>query len=196
MTERKKEILELAQVLFREKGYAAASVRDIASSAGVEPASLYSHIKGKEEILDAICFDMAEKFATSIHEVNDIYFDALQRLQMAVKSHIELLTKFPDASVVFLRDWRYLSDDRRAEFIALRDAYEAELRKIIQCGIDEGSFKETDVKFATLTILSSMNWVVEWYKEDGKLTTLQIADRITEFILQGLLKEVPPTYSN
>lgn len=194
MTERKKEIHALAQALFREKGYPATSVRDIAAAAHVEPASLYSHIKGKEELLDAICFEMAGKFLTVMKEVNDIYFDAVQKLAMAVKNHIRLLTDFPDAAVVFMRDWRYLSDERKAEFIALRDQYEDGFRAIVRKGVDEGAFNEVDVRFAALTILSSLNWVVEWYHEDGKLKPEEIADQLTKFILTGLQKELPVTY--
>ncbi|MCB9245219.1 MAG: TetR/AcrR family transcriptional regulator [Flavobacteriales bacterium] len=194
MTDRKKEILSLAQALFREKGYAATSVRDIAAAAQVEPASLYSHIKGKEELLDAICFEMADKFLKAIGEVNDIYFDAVQKLAMAVKNHIQLLTEHPDASVVFLRDWRYLSDDRKDEFIKLRDRYEEGFRAIVRKGVDEGAFNEVDVRFAALTILSSLNWVVEWYHEEGKLQPNEIADQLTKFVLTGLQKELPVTY--
>ena len=51
MTERKREILALSQSVLKEKGYAATSVRDIAKSLDMEPASLYSHFKSKEDIL-------------------------------------------------------------------------------------------------------------------------------------------------
>jgi len=194
MTERKKEILELARSLFREKGYTSTSIRDIAAAAQVEPASLYSHFKGKEELLDAICFDMADRFLLAIKEVNDIYFDAVQRLAMAVKNHIGILTSYPDAAMVFQHDWRFLNDERKADFIALRDQYEEGIRDIIRGGIDEGSFNEVDVKFSTLTILSSLNWVVEWYREDGRLSPDEIAENLTKFILTGLKKELPPSY--
>jgi len=194
MTDRKRQIFQIAQSLFREKGYSACSVRDIAAAAGVEPASLYSHIKGKEEILDSICFEMADKFFTAMEEVNDIYFDAVQRLSMAVRNHISILTTYPDSSIVFQHDWRYLNDARKNEFIKLRDQYEEGFRNIVQGGIDEGAFQEVDRKIASLTILSSLNWVVEWYKKEGQLNPEEIADGLTKFILRGLKKELPASY--
>lgn len=190
MTSRQIEILQIAQDLFREKGYSAASVRDIAKAAKVEPASLYSHMNSKEDLLDATCFDMAGKFLNSIQEVNDIYFDAAQKLKMAVDGHVKILTEHLSAAVVFQREWRHLGEPRRSEFIKLRNQYEAEFRTIVQNGIDEGLFNEVDKKMAVLTILSSLNWIVEWYRPDGPLNARQIAEQLFNFILTGLKKDV------
>ncbi|MCB9260922.1 MAG: TetR/AcrR family transcriptional regulator [Flavobacteriales bacterium] len=186
MTERKFEILQVSQQLFRENGYAATSVRDIAKAAGVEPASLYSHINGKEELLDQTCFEMANKFISAIAEVNDIYFDGAQKLKMAVDSHIEILTQNLNAAYVFQRDWRHLSDDRKTDFIKLRNQYENGFREIVKTGIDEGIFAEVDIKFATLTILSSLNWIVDWYEADGNLSPKEISERLYNFLLKGM----------
>lgn len=185
-TERKREILATSRRLFKEKGYATTSVRDIAKALDIEPASLYSHIKTKEDILIQTCFEMAEKFELAIKEVNDIYFNAEDRLRMAVKNHIEILTSNIDSAVVFIRDWRYLNDDSKASFIDKRNAYESGIREIISSGIEEGNFAEIDVPIAALTILSSLNWVVEWYSPNGNLTPNEIADKLCDFVLTGL----------
>jgi TetR/AcrR family transcriptional regulator, cholesterol catabolism regulator len=189
MTTRQIEILQIAQDLFKEKGYSAASIRDIAKAANVEPASLYSHIEGKEDLLEVTCFELAEKFLSAIHEVNDIYFDAAQKLKMAVTSHVQILTENPSAAFVFQREWRHLGEPRKSDFILLRNNYEEGIRSIVQNGIDEGLFNEVDHKIAVLTILSSLNWIVEWYRPDGSLKADQIAKKLYNFILTGLKKE-------
>ena len=189
MTERKKEILASSQSVLKEKGYAATSVRDIAKALEMEPASLYSHFKSKEDILKITCFEMADKFELAVKEVNDIYFNAEEKLRMAIKLHVEILTQNLDSAIIFIRDWRNLTGSSLTEFIAKRNVYEEGFREIVQTGIDEGVFKETDKKFAALTILSSVNWIVEWYQPNGKLNAEQIADKLSNFILSGLEKD-------
>lgn len=186
MTDRKKQILLAAQKLIRENGYMAASMRDLAKQLQMEAPSLYNHIESKEEILSDICFDMADRFVTAMQEVNDIYFNADQKLTTAIRNHISILTENLDASHVFLHEWKNLNEPMLGRFKTMRDQYEEGFRVILQTGIDEGIFEENDVKFAALTILSSLNWIVEWYKPDGSMTPNQIAEKLTSFILTGL----------
>jgi TetR/AcrR family transcriptional regulator, cholesterol catabolism regulator len=189
MTERKREILAASQNVLKEKGYAATSVRDIAKALSMEPASLYSHFKSKEEILKITCFDMADKLEIGIAEVNDIYFNAEEKLRTAINLHVKVLTQNLNSAMIFIRDWRNLTGKSLDQFILKRNAYEAGFREIVQTGINEGIFNETDKKFAALTILSSVNWIVEWYKEDGSLSSEQIATKLSDFILSGLKKD-------
>ena len=58
-TTRKSLILQKAAAMFREKGYAASSMRDLADAVGIEAASLYNHIKSKSEMLHEIIFRIA-----------------------------------------------------------------------------------------------------------------------------------------
>lgn len=188
---RKEQITETAAKLFSERGYMATSMRDIAEKMGIEAASLYNHISGKEEILHSICFDMAHLFIRAIDEVNDIYFDAEKKLRMAIQNHIEILTANLTRSTVFLHEWKYLTGENRSAFIALRDKYEKEFTVILQNGEDENLFKEVDKKFAVLNILSSLNWITEWYKPTGEMTPEQIATKLSDFVLMGLSKPKP-----
>ncbi len=187
-TGRKADIFREAARLMRANGYAGTSMRDIASALSIEAASLYNHVASKEDILKEICFSMGDAFNRALQEVNDIYFNAEERLGMAVRAHIRLLTENLDAGHVFLHEWRHLGDPALSQFKKLRDDYEAAFRNILRSGEDEGVFHEVDHKFAVLTILSSLNWVVEWYRPDGGMSPDEIAERLSRFILTGLSK--------
>lgn len=185
---RKEQIIQTASKLFKERGFMASSMRDIAGELGIEAASLYSHIKSKDEILETICFRMAEQFIVAIDEINDIYFNAEEKLRRIVKMHVELLTGDLNASTVFLHEWRHLSSAKLGEFIRMRNKYESGFRSIIKLGQDENIFEPGDEKFAVLTILSTLNWITEWYKPEGGMTAIQIAYNLSDFILMGLRK--------
>lgn len=187
---RKEQIMEAAAKLFREKGFEATSVRDIANMLGIEAASLYHHIKSKDEILEYICMGMAERFISAIKEVNDIYFNAEERLRMAIAAHVNLITGNQDQSAVFLREWRSLREEPLRIFMAQRDQYEKEFRVIIKDGVNEDVFDDVDLKFATLNILSSVNWINEWYKPKGGMDAAEIAKKLSDFIMGGLRKKL------
>ena len=50
----KKAILDKALDLFSVQGYEATSIAQIANAVGIRKASMYSHFKSKQEILDAL----------------------------------------------------------------------------------------------------------------------------------------------
>lgn len=186
---RKAQIFNASLELMRRMGYQSTSMRDIASAVKMEAASLYNHISGKEVILSETCFQMAEQLLKGLAEVNDIYFNPIEKLSLAVKNHVKVLTENTHAGWVFVHEWRNLSEENRIRFVALRDEYEKGFTTILKQGEDEGVFQDVNNKFAVLTILASLNWVVEWYKPQGDMTPEQIAEKLTEFILSGLKKE-------
>lgn len=186
---RKDQIIAVSSRLFKEKGYMGTSMRDIAGELDIEAASLYSHIKSKDEILEGICFRKADELMKAIDEVNDIYFNAEEKLRIAVKSHVRILCSDLNTSAVFLHEWRHLNAPKLEEFKMLRNRYEGELRKILQNGEDENIFDTVDKKFAALTILSTLNWITEWYKPGGSMTPEEIAEHLCNFILTGLKKK-------
>jgi hypothetical protein len=185
---RKEQITETAAKLFRKKGYIATTMRDLAAELGIEAASIYHHVKSKEELLETICFDMANKFILNAKEVNDIYFNAEEKLRLAIKLHIETITLNQNQSTVFLQEWRNLSEPNLSKFKMLRDQYENQFTIIIIDGENEDIFDFVDKKFAVLSILSTINFVNEWYKPEGKMNAAEIAEKLSNFILGGLRK--------
>ena len=186
---RKEQIIDAAAKLFKEKGYAASSMRDLAQVMGMEASSLYSHIKSNEEILESICFGMADKFLSAIEEVNDIYFNAEERLRMAIRNHVLIITSHPDHSAMFIKEWRGLTEPKLGQFKEKRHRYEQQFRHILEAGENEDVFERVDKKFATLTILSAVNWINEWYHPEGGMRPEEIAKKLSDFIMTGLQKK-------
>jgi AcrR family transcriptional regulator len=189
ISERKEQILETAEQLFRKKGFMATSMRDIAAELGIEAASLYSHIKSKDEILETICFKMAEQFLKAIDEVNDIYFNAEEKLRLAIRNHVKIICNDLNASAVFIHEWRHLNEPKLSRFREGRKRYENSFMEILKTGEEENVFQTVDRKFAVLTILSAVNWITEWFKPGGTMAPEQIADHLSDFILTGLKKQ-------
>ncbi|HIB37955.1 TetR/AcrR family transcriptional regulator, partial [Mesonia sp.] len=79
---KREHILKEAAKLFVEKGYKATSMKDIASVIGVEAASLYNHIKSKQEILVVLLGGLADRFSIGIHEINESKSASKEKLEL------------------------------------------------------------------------------------------------------------------
>ncbi len=183
---RKQQVEAQATKLFREKGYSAGSMRDLAQSLGIEAASIYSHVRSKEEILRKICFDLATQFFESRDKIEARELGPTAKLQTAIKAHLQIITYNTDSSVVFLNEWRHLSEPYLNDFLEMREDYEDWFIGIINCGIDKREFASMNLKFAMLTVLSSLNWVANWYRPGGEMSLEEIKTELTQFITAGL----------
>ena len=186
--DRKAVIRRTAKKLFKEKGYAATSMRDLAKEVGIEVASLYNHLSSKEELLHEMCFDIAEQFflgfKTSVAEEKN----PSKKLKAAIKAHIGVIANNLDASTVFFHEWIFLKEPELGKFKKLRYEYEQGFRDLIQKGINEKDFKEVNVKLAVFTIISALNATYDLYKSSEKLTQEEIAESISNLLLKGLKK--------
>jgi AcrR family transcriptional regulator len=70
----KQKILEIAIDLFAEKGFTETSMREIAKTAGIKEASIYSHFTGKNDILD---FILNEYINVTAHVITEENIEAL-----------------------------------------------------------------------------------------------------------------------
>jgi len=183
-SKRKKQIQVQATLLFRKKGYAATSMRDLAQVLGLEAASLYSHINSKHQILHQICFEMATAFFTAIENIDRS--DVVGKLRAAISAHFKVIADYPDAAAVFFNEWRHLEEPALTEFLSLRSKYQDFYSDIIQQGIESGLFRPIDNKLAMMTILSAINWTHDWYRPDGTLSKDEIADQLSQLLISGL----------
>lgn len=185
-TARRDVLLATAERLFAECGYEATSVRDIANAMNIKAGSLYAHIETKEDLLWEILTAAADRFFSAIDPIVKSDLLPTEKLRRMMAAHVHVITDGSSLAAVYMNEWRHLTDPRRTEFAGRRDAYEALVRGVVREGIRSGELADLDEKFATLLILSSMNWIYQWYRADGPMTPDEIARKLTEMLFKGL----------
>ena len=184
---RRSEMVQAAARLFSERGYHGTSIQHLADALGLQKGSLYSHIGSKEELLFDVVNDGADRFLERGEHALQMDAFAAVRLRRLLVGHVETAIEHLDAATVFLNEWRYLSEDRRAIVQTKRDRYENIVRTIIDEGITSGEFRDdANVRFAARLVLSAGNWTYAWFKPGGELGPTEIGERFADLLIRGL----------
>jgi len=182
-------ILEEAAKLFKDKGYGGTSMRDIAGQVGMEAASMYNHIKSKDEILDSICFRISDVYIAHLHEVEQLPLSFGEKVRVLIRLHIQLMVEDGPAVSVANHDWKYLPSARLNEFTVARRQYEKGFAALIAEGIAAGEFTAVNPTVALFTILSAVRWVELWFQPGRSLSAQELEDHIITMLLNGLEKK-------
>jgi len=188
-TRRQQQLDEVASALFRERGYAATSVREIARALDLQGASLYTHMASKEDLLWSIVWRVAERFRTTVEPLAEGPGTPEARLRAMIGAHVAIVAGEREHAAVFLHEWRFLGPERKAEMAARRDAYEARFREVIAAGMRDGTFRNGHAAITARALLSSLNGIPAWYRPDGPLGPGELADAYANLFLSGLLAD-------
>ena len=185
---RKEVILSKAAWLFREKGYNATSMRDLAEEVGVEAASLYNHINSKSEILQEICFKVANRFMSHIEEVTQRDQPAIQKLDAILRFHIRNMLELYEEVYVSDREWKHLAEPYLFNFQNQRRVYRQRIASIIEEGIQKGEIKQIDAPTAVLIILHAVSGIESWHRSKKKISGEMLEENMILIMIEGLRK--------
>ncbi len=181
---RRAEILHAALRAFRERGYHATTLEDIADLVGVRKTALYHYFPDKEALL-------YECHRESLAELERILAGARkldsahEQLAYVIREHVRVMIETLEGSPLAF-EVPALSAPRQKEVIAGRDRYERALRKIITDGVAAGDFRPVNAKTAVFAILGAINWIARWYRPEGALHAEELGAEFAEHLLGGL----------
>ena len=184
--DRKTEILQTAARLFRQRGYQATSVKDIAHAIGIEAPSLYNHIGSKHETLKVLLLDVAEQFVSGIEEVHSSSFSGIIKLEKAIVHYVHLSYQRPDAISLITGEWVHLEESDRNRYLRLRDKYEDVFRKIYRQARREGNVKDVNEDIAIFSILSTLRWIYSWISKNKSFNKVELERQLVVSLLEGI----------
>ena len=189
---RRDDVLGAAARLFSERGYHGTSMQHLADKVGILRGSIYAHISSKEDLLFEIVDSGADRFISRLQDIVASDVAPEDKLRAAIEAHVLTVVDQMDAATVFLNDWRFLSGRRRKQIEQKRRTYDEMVSRVISEGIDSGNLrKDLDVKFATLLVLSAVNWLYQWYDAGGPSSPQDIARIYGDMIITGFGAKPP-----
>lgn len=176
-------IEQTALQLFRERGYAGASIREISGGAGIAIATMFWHFPTKASILDHLLHRIVDQQTEEINESLDGVEDPAQQLRLFVRAVVTAHCLRSDESFVAESELRSLDHDLQAPIREKRLVIQRQLRQIIADGTEAGDFTVADPATAAVAILTMCTSVASWYRPDRGLSPDALSESYSDYAL-------------
>jgi TetR/AcrR family transcriptional regulator, cholesterol catabolism regulator len=180
-------LLDVACSLFKTKGYYATSVREIADLMGMQKASLYYYMSGKEDLIYQISRASLEYIAIGVTAVLAEVSTPIDRIHALIMAHVVCLLRHPNWYAAAHDELHALSPARREQIVGLRDDYEFLLRQTLEEGQAAGVVRaDVPAKFLGLVLLGMINCIYPWYQPEIDLTPVELGCLLADLFLHGV----------
>ena len=183
------KFVRTAAELFSKQGYASTSTRSISTFIGMEKATLYYHVKSKEDLLYLITKSSVEALQEDVQKALEGITCPFDQLAMLVQAHCMSLLRDQTQHATALAEVRALSPGRLAEIVSMRKAYQQRIRQIIAVAQNSGSVRtDAEPRYLASMLQGLLDRVVEWYQKGGMLGPAELAGHFCAIYLFGARK--------
>jgi AcrR family transcriptional regulator len=181
---RRGQLIRESARLFREKGYEATSVRDIAAATGLQSGSWVYHFKTKQDILAAVMEEGLQRALERIEAIGREQLSPREQFRALLRAHLDtILAPGQDFIPVLLYEWRALAKKSRPRVVALQRRYEAVWDQVIAQLQHSGEWAQP-TRIDRLLMFGALNWMAHWYRPNGPFDVAQLADEAERFFLR------------
>jgi AcrR family transcriptional regulator len=184
---RKEEIIKTAAKLFKEKGYSAVTMRDLATAMGMKAASLYNHISSKQEILNNIIISLAEEFTEGMEQIKASNKSCIDKLKNIVELHISITSQNTFGMASLNNDWMHL-EEQLDYYLELRINYEDNFRNILKSGIVNNEIANKNIEVMLFSMLSTLRSLYIWIPNKDDLDLQKISSELSNVLINGINK--------
>jgi AcrR family transcriptional regulator len=184
---KEQEIITQAARLFKEKGYRATTLEDIAAAVGMLKGSLYYYIRSKEELLYLVVQEPIHQAYNKLEEIVNSDIPVKVKIAQAFANHMTLFSQHYPHIAVYLHDFHHLTQKLQQNEIETPKHYQRLWTQLLKQGVDAGELRrDLDVKVAGYAMLGMCNWAYRWYNPKGAMAAEDVADIFTKLALEGL----------
>ena len=178
-------IKQAALVLFARYGFAAVTMRQIAANVGVQAGAIYNYTPDKQallfDLLHGHMADLLSKWATELVPANPI-----AAIDHFVAFHLDFHIKRPELVFISYMELRNLTEVNFKVIVEKRRIYEKIIHNLILSGVVSGDFRVPDPKITSLALIALLTGPVDWFREDGRLTSDELTRQYCALTRQAL----------
>lgn len=185
---RNAEILQAAAKVFRQRGFHAARMQDVADELGMQKGSLYHYISAKEDLLKGLVEGALERMIDEASSILETGHPARQKLAMAIEAHLRQNLEDRDIWGIILReDLDLLDRNSPADVKVLVNEYESLWDRLVDIGVEEGEFDPgLDKRVIVQAVLGMCTSFLRWFRPEGRLPLQEVARVFAEITLRGI----------
>jgi AcrR family transcriptional regulator len=180
-------ILTAAADLFRQRGYRATTLDEIAKRVGVSKPTLYGYFRSKEELLAAIFHRAMSLFERDLDAIRTSGDDPVTKLRRVIRFHVGAVIAERSFLAVFFSEEANLPP-RLSRAIRRRKArYDRTVRAIVEAGVRKGTLRAANPRLLVFAMLGMSNWLYQWYDPAGEWDADTIAAGFIALLESGYL---------
>lgn len=150
----KEKIKKAARKLFKEKGFSATTMRDIAAEASVNSALTNYHFQTKENLFSEIMKDIIITFRTGLEEIlNDEKTTINEKIRKIVDNYMDMLEEEPLLPLFMFSEIQksslFITEVLKPDELFLNTLFEAQIK---EKGVSEENFAHLFVNLMALII--------------------------------------------
>jgi AcrR family transcriptional regulator len=181
---KRERILEEAVKLFYERGFTGTTLDDIAAELGVTKPFIYTHFRGKVELLAALCKPTIEMALAAVASAAARPGTPTERLRIAITDFTKVVLQRQPNIAIYFREEKNLSPEALGEINALRRQFDHLLSDLLIEGAAKGEFEIDDHSLAALALGGMISWAYTWYRPSGRLTIEETASHMADLALR------------
>ena len=191
---RRTEIIRVAASLFKQKGFRATSLADIAAAVGADRATLYYYVGSKDELLDEVVTDVVKEnleLARGIRDCDDPAPVKLRRLVTSIMT--SYAEHYPFLYVYVQENLSDVGEKRQAWARQMRRVnrrYEQTVEAIVREGVEDGSLRAVgDPRVVAFGLLGMVSWTSRWFNPHrSTVSAEQVAATYVDVLLHGIVR--------
>lgn len=182
---RRAQIIEVSTALFRERGYHATSLDDIAERIGFTKPAIYYYFRSKDDLLFTIVDDIVEEALARMRAIAARDAGPAERLHDLLVENTRVILENIEANTVFYSERGLLSKAREQQVREREREYTKVVRDLYVEGVAAGELLDIDARVATATLLGASIWAYTWFDASGRLSSEQVATDVAALLMSG-----------